>query len=240
MAPFHEDLIMDHADVVKEKVIDYKQFDNRILKSQVFYCQGENQCMIKAVIFDMGGVIIDVNPYFGQILQVFEPECEEEFWEKINVEAAPLCRGETTLMEFWRSVAEKCGKNVPDEVLETLWVIKGEPSLNKGIEDIIRSLKNKYKLAILSNTMREHEVERKGIFALFDEIILSYEVGLTKDDRTIFLLAADRLGVNPEECVFIDDIKQFVEVAQTVGMKALLFENAEKLRVDLRKWGITM
>jgi epoxide hydrolase-like predicted phosphatase len=194
--------------------------------------------MIKAVIFDMGGVIVDIAPFMEQVSHVFEPENEKEFWEKINVEATSLCKGEMTLVQFWRSVAQKCGKDIPDYVLRDLWVIDGEPSLQESIPDIIRSLKNQYKLGIISNTMKEHEVKRKGIFELFDVIVLSYEVGLTKEDEEIFLLAADRLGVHPAECVFIDDIMRFVEVAQSVGMKGILFEDTEQLKTDLRTWGI--
>ena len=101
-------------------------------------------------------------------------------------------------------------------------------------------MKQNYRLAIISNTMREHKVDKKGIFELFDVIILSYEVGLTKDDKAVFLLAVDKLGVTPQECVFIDDIRQFIEVAQSVGMKGILYENVEHLQSDLRKWGVTV
>ena len=198
----------------------------------------ENLTMIRAFIFDMGGVIVDIRPFLAQTVKVFEPECEEEFWESINVEAASLCRGEITLLEFWKSVAEKLEKDIPDDVLKDLWVIDEEPSLNEGIEDIIYSLKDRYSLAILSNTMKEHKFEKKGIFSLFDVVVLSCDVGLTKDDPDIFFLVAEELKVLPEECVFIDDIQEFVDVSRSVGMQGILFENLEQLKHDLKECGI--
>ena len=194
--------------------------------------------MIKAVLFDLGGVIIDIQPFAAQVLEVFQPEDTKEFWAYINVEAVPLCKGEVTLLQFWKTVAKTCGKDVPEYVLKDLWVIRGEPDINEGISEIVYSLKNRYKLAIISNTMKEHKFEKKGIFALFDVVILSCDVGLTKDGTDIFLMAAKKLQVNPEECLFIDDIPQFVEVAESVGMKGILFENAANLKCNLEKYGV--
>jgi epoxide hydrolase-like predicted phosphatase len=207
-------------------------------EAKIFYNYKENLTMIRAFIFDMGGVIVDIRPFLAQTIKVFQPECEEEFWENINVEAASLCRGEITLLEFWKSVAQKFKKDISDDILKDLWVMKGEPSLNEGIEDIIYSLKNRYKLAILSNTMREHKFEKKGIFSLFDVVVLSCDVGLTKDNPDVFLLVAEELKVLPEECVFIDDIQEFVDVSRSVGMQGILFENSEKLKYDLKECGI--
>lgn len=196
--------------------------------------------MIKAVIFDLGGVIVNIKPFVDEVLTVFQPVNKDEFWEEVNIEAVSLCKGEISLLQFWRNVAQKRGKNIPDSVLKELWAIDSEspPCLNEGIPEIITSLKRKHKLAIVSNTMREHKIDKKGIFELFDVIILSHEVGLTKDDKAVFLLVADKLGVTPQECVFIDDIHQFVEVAHSVGMKGIFFENAEQLQSDLRKCGV--
>ncbi len=198
--------------------------------------------MIRAVIFDLGGVIVDITPFVDEVLTVFQPVNEDEFWEEVNIEAVALCKGEMSLLQFWRNVAQKRGKDIPDSVLKDLWVIdsRSPPCLNEGIQEIITSLRQNYKLAILSNTMKEHKIDKKGIYGLFDVIILSYEVGLTKDDEAIFLLASDKLGIQPEECVFIDDIQQFVEVAQSVGMKGILYENVKQLKSDLRKWGVTV
>jgi putative hydrolase of the HAD superfamily len=198
--------------------------------------------MVKAVIFDLGGVLIDVSPLMDEVNHVFQPENEEQFWQSINVEAASLCKGEITLLQFWRMVAQKVGKDIPDRVLKDLWIKDYDPLtlINEDVKDIVDALRGKYQLAILSNTIKEHTYinKRSGIFTWFDVIILSHEVALTKNEKDIFFLAAEKLDVTPGECVFIDDIHHFVAIAQSVGMHALLFEDAEKLKTDLRKWGI--
>ncbi len=198
--------------------------------------------MVKAVIFDLGGVLINAAPLMAEIQHVFQPENEEQFWQSINVEAASLCKGEITLLQFWRMVAQKVGKDIPDSVLRELWIKNYDPLTltNEDVKDIVDSLRGKYKLGIISNTIEEHTHINKesGIFTWFDVVILSHEVALTKDEPDIFLLAAEKLGVKPEECIFVDDIHHFVEVAQSVGMHAILFEDAEKLKTDLRRWGI--
>lgn len=71
-------------------------------------------------------------------------------------------------------------------------------------------------------------------------VVLSHEVGFTKDQKEIFVLVTELLGVTPEECIFIDDIQHFVDVAESVGMQAILFKSAEQLRPDLQKLAVTV
>lgn len=198
--------------------------------------------MVKAIIFDIGDVIVNLKPISEKVLKVFQPEDEEKFWGTVNTEAIPLCKGEISLLHFWRTLAERMGKDIPDHVLEDLWAKNCDilVSFNEGMHEIINSLKKTYKLAILSNTIDEHAKinEKLGIYELFDVIILSHEVGLTKSEKEIFLLVAETLGVIPEECVFIDDVKKFIDVAHSVGMKTILFENAQQLKSDLQAFNV--
>lgn len=198
--------------------------------------------MIKAVIFDVGGVIIDIKPLLMKTLDVFQPSNADEFWKEVNDEAVPLCRGKMTLLEFWRRIAQKCHKDIPDDVLKELWIKDYNPLLflNQDVHEIIATLKGRYKLAIVSNTMREHgRIDSlSGIFDLFDVVLLSHEVGLTKDEEAIFFLVAEKLGVKPEECIFVDDFQKFVDIAASVGMKAILFEDANQLKRALNSFDV--
>ena len=69
--------------------------------------------------------------------------------------------------------------------------------------------------------------ERARFGELFDAVVISAEVGLRKPDPRIYLLAAERLGVPPEECVFVDDLLHNAEGARAVGMEALVHRSAE-------------
>jgi putative hydrolase of the HAD superfamily len=200
--------------------------------------------MIKAIIFDLGGVIVDIEPLISQVFEVFQPEDEEKFWEEINTESIPLCKGEISLLQFWKRIASKAGKDIPEYVLKDLWVKDYEAlgTINQGVQDIVYSLKKSYKLAILSNSIKENAKfgEKLGIYEIFDVVILSHEVGLTKEEGEIFLLVAERLGATPEECIFIDDVHAFVTGAKSVGMQAILFQNARQLKSDLEALDITI
>jgi putative hydrolase of the HAD superfamily len=64
------------------------------------------------------------------------------------------------------------------------------------------------------------------IRSLFDEVVISAEVGLHKPQPEIYLLAAERLGVAPEKCVFVDDLRENCAGAEAVGMTAVLHRDA--------------
>lgn len=198
--------------------------------------------MIKAIIFDLGGVILDIRLLVAHAQKIFRPKDKDKFWKEINIGIVPVSKGEITLLQFWRRLARKFGKKVSDKILKDLWIkdYKSTVSVNKEIEKIILSLRKDYRLAIISNTIAEHAKMCKKIldFGLFDAITLSYKIEMAKDGPEIFLLTAKRLGVKPEECIFIDDVQRFLEVAESVGMKTILFKNPEQLKSDLRKFGV--
>ena len=82
---------------------------------------------------------------------------------------------------------------------------------------------------ILSNSgPGAREAERRwGFEAITDDIVYSHEVGLRKPDPAIYPLAAQRLGVEPQEVVFLDDVQANVDAALAVGMAAVLHPSAD-------------
>lgn len=81
--------------------------------------------------------------------------------------------------------------------------------------------------ALLSNSWGFEYYPRQLLDELFDQVVISGEVGIRKPDRDVFLLAARRLGLPPEECVFVDDTEGNVDAARSVGMTGLVHERAE-------------
>jgi epoxide hydrolase-like predicted phosphatase len=69
---------------------------------------------------------------------------------------------------------------------------------------------------------------------LFDVVVISAEVGLHKPQPEIYRLAAERLGVEPQNCIFVDDLRENVEGAEAVGMTGVLHRDVEETiaRVD--------
>ena len=192
--------------------------------------------MIKAVIFDIGGVLVDQKLLVERFIRIFKPKDNKKFWDYLNMEAVPLCKGEMTEAKFWKVI---CNKYNVKYFPKNLWTPDFEKltKINHKVLNIAKSLKTKYKIGIISNTITSHvKVNRKRrLFDIFDAVILSCEVNLTKDKKEIFLLAAKRLKVEPEECIFIDDVNDFVETAESAGMKGILFKNSAQLNKELKR-----
>jgi HAD superfamily hydrolase (TIGR01509 family) len=202
--------------------------------------------MVKAIIFDIGGVILDMSLLTSQAITVFNPDNPKEFSRELSIETVRACRGEISLFEAFKNMAKKRSKNIPDKLLKELWIKDFEKSIpiNEATKQIILSLKKSYKLGIISNIVDEHakvilnSESYRELFKLFDFIIFSNEVKKTKDRKDIFLLASKKAGVSPEECVFTDDIPEFVEVSKSIGMKGIVFKTAEQFKKDLKKLGV--
>lgn len=82
--------------------------------------------------------------------------------------------------------------------------------------------------ALLSNSWGSEGYPRDRFPGLFDAVVISGEVGFRKPDPAIYALAADRLGLRPQACVFIDDVETNVRAAEAAGMHGLLHRRAEE------------
>jgi len=109
--------------------------------------------------------------------------------------------------------------------------------------ELVRRLRPRYKLSVLSNAdmSLRGRLERDGIHALFDDVVVSAEVGMAKPDPAIFRLAVDRLGLAPDECVFVDDWDANVEAARAVGMRGVIHrvDKGDDLSKQFLALGIT-
>jgi putative hydrolase of the HAD superfamily len=194
---------------------------------------------VRAVIFDIGGVL-EITPDLGVGARWerkfgFEPgqmdELLNEVWEA----------GATGLLTEAQVYAQvKALLPVPpeevDAMMAELWVqYLGEA--NHEMMAFARSLRPGYKVALLSNSFvgaREREQARYGLEDLCDLIVYSHEVGLSKPDPRIFQLTCERLGVAPEETVFVDDHEHHVLAARRLGMHAVLFKGAQQAIAGVR------
>lgn len=109
---------------------------------------------------------------------------------------------------------------------------------NSELLEYIKALRKQYKTALLSNIGRgslEKRFTNKELDQLFDVVVASGEVGVAKPEARIYELTAERLDVRTDECIFIDDRVEYVEGAQAVGMRAVLFTSNQELFATLRK-----
>jgi putative hydrolase of the HAD superfamily len=88
---------------------------------------------------------------------------------------------------------------------------------------------------LVSNSMGARRYDRDTFPELFDGVVISGDVGMHKPQPEIFLLGAERAGVEPGECVFVDDLRENCEGAEAVGMTSILHRGAERTLPELEQ-----
>jgi len=88
---------------------------------------------------------------------------------------------------------------------------------------------------LVSNSMGAGRYDRATFPELFDGVVISGDVGMHKPQPEIFLLGAERAGVAPEECVFVDDLRENCDGAEAVGMTAVLHRGADTTVPELER-----
>jgi epoxide hydrolase-like predicted phosphatase len=88
---------------------------------------------------------------------------------------------------------------------------------------------------LISNSMGGASYDRSVFSELFDGVVISGEVGIHKPQPEIFLLGAERAGVAPDQCVFVDDLRENCEGAEAVGMTAVLHRGADTTLPELER-----
>jgi putative hydrolase of the HAD superfamily len=193
---------------------------------------------IKVIIFDLGKVIVDFD--HGTICNRLASYCSftpEQiyslaFTSKLE---AYFDEGKITPQEFYKKTKLYLNIDIPREVFKKIW--NEIFTLKSGIVPIISNLKPHYKLLCLSNTNPWHFNycrEQFPVLKLFDAFILSYKVGERKPHTRIFREAIKRAGALPHECLYIDDIEEYVKKAQELGMHAIHFVSIPQLKKDLK------
>lgn len=186
--------------------------------------------MIKAIIFDCFGVLTTEG--FGVFRnKYFENSPENR--SRANKLMDELNGGKVSYDDFLTGLAA-LSKTSKETVME--YLTENKP--NEPLFDYIRQqLKPLYKIGMLSNAGENwlEELFSKEDVELFDDIVLSYEHGLIKPEAGIYLLAAKRLKVEPQECLFIDDNVGHCEGARKVGMQTIHYQDFSQLKKDLER-----
>jgi putative hydrolase of the HAD superfamily len=112
-------------------------------------------------------------------------------------------------------------------------------------EEMLRALRRAraagIRTGLISNSMGAGRYDRAAFPELFDGVVISGEVGMHKPQAEIFLLGAERAGVEARNCVFVDDLRQNCEGAEAVGMTAILHRGAASTVPELeRLFGVAL
>ena len=196
---------------------------------------------MKGLLVDFGGVLTT------NVFASFRAFCEEEGLDPEAIKRLfrehPLAlesvrdleRGELTEEQF----AERFG-----ELLELTPERRGGlvdrmfghiEQDEQMVEALRRARAQGVRTGLISNSMGAGRYDRSTFPELFDGVVISGDEGMHKPDPAIYELGAERVGLAPDDCVFVDDLRENCEGAEAVGMTAVLHRGAENTLPELEK-----
>jgi len=200
---------------------------------------------IKAIVFDLGGVLIQV--YQEERFRGLEArwglspgQVAEVLWRSPEHRLAEV--GAITDAEYWRRIAPRLGLHTPEAVRAFQQDVFGPVEVTASMVELVRRLHGPYRTGLLSNATDTVTpafiAERYGLGELFDVEIVSALVGLAKPDPAIYRLALERLGTAPEATIFVDDYPPNVAAAAALGIQAIHFTAYGALIAELEERGV--
>lgn len=196
---------------------------------------------IKAVIFDVGGVLDK-----GGWKKHYLPMCKElkidssEFSDSQKKHIKKARVGKISTRRYIILIAKDIKIN--SRALLKSWIKWKRKSLvkNKELERIIMKLKKSYIVGALTNVIALHHKLRieKGFYSLFDFRLCSHEQKLCKPQLKFYKLILKKINFKPQEVIFVDDYAPNLLPAKKLRMKTILFKNNSQLVKDLRKLSV--
>lgn len=200
--------------------------------------------MIKAIFFDVGGVLISGTPglarkRLARLLHisggVLPYGVYKADWDR-------LMEGKVSEVEFCLRVCKKLQACCPPRKVLSPIFRRQVQKANRAVVRIARQLQNHgYIVGVISNTSRSHIQDYRRLLngtMRFQPAILSHQVGVKKPKLRIFKLARQKSGVRFSEIIFFDDQESNVIAAKKLGIKAFVYRNPAQLVRQLRRFGV--
>ena len=223
--------------------ISFRLNDVRIRRLDGMICSAETNwvmMMVKGILFDFGGVLVRT--------ATWEPRRRWE--EKYHLQPGQLdalvfdteaavdaALGLRPAADVWGSVARELSLS-PGELAQLQEDFFSADFLDQELIAFIQEIRPPIRVGILSNAfLNAREIFRNKycLDSLFDTMVISAEVNLAKPDIRIYLLAAQRLDLQPDEIVFVDDVKKNLEGARLAGLQAIHFRSTAEVIAALKR-----
>ncbi|MDP3883121.1 MAG: HAD-IA family hydrolase [Candidatus Staskawiczbacteria bacterium] len=188
--------------------------------------------MIKAVIFDLNGVIVKSSALSARFQEKFGVS-EDKFYPALKEIMAKIRKpyaGDSFV--YFEPYFKNWGVNLTKEEFFDFW-FSAEKEVPEMIE-LVKEIKQKgIKLFVLSNNFMErasYYEENFYSFKIFDKIYYSWQTGFVKPDLKAYKHLLSENNLKLDECVYFDDSRENIEAAKSLGIKAFLFENIDSIR----------
>lgn len=198
----------------------------------------------KAIIFDLGGVVINVTmdkifDYWAKetgynanyIKQIFE---SEDIFHRFE-------RGEISPTDYKENISCNLGLEIKEDKFYNVWNDVFH-DLDPRIEDLLDNLKSKLRLVVLTNTNEIHGNKWKNkyqsILKYFEKIFCSYEIHSRKPEKKAYKIVINYLNMEPNFILFLDDKIKNIKVASFLGLKGILVKSTEQMINSLNKLGL--
>ena len=189
---------------------------------------------MKGLLVDFGGVLTT------NVFESFRGFCEDEGLDPETIKG--LFRGDPRAIEYVRglergelteeSFAEKFGELLELEPERRAGLVERMFGHIRPDEEMLGALRRAraqgVRTGLISNSMGAGRYDRSTFPELFDGVVISGDEGMHKPQPEIYRLGCERVGLEPGECVFVDDLRENCEGAEAVGMTAVLHRGAER------------
>jgi putative hydrolase of the HAD superfamily len=194
---------------------------------------------VRGLLVDYGGVLTT------NVFDSFRDFCEGQGLDREAVKrlfreeprtlvlVRGLETGELTREDFERGFGELLGIEEREGLVDRMFAgVRPDEAMQAVLR---RARAAGIRTGLISNSMGDTVYDRSTFAELFDGVVISGEVGLHKPQPEIFLLGAERAGVEPAECVFVDDLRENCAGAEAVGMTAILHRGADRTVPELER-----
>jgi putative hydrolase of the HAD superfamily len=191
----------------------------------------------EAAFFDFGGVL--TNPVWDSFAafcrgEGLDPDAVKQLFRE-DPEATALLRrletGSITEQEFESAFGEKLGLRDHQRLIDSMFAgMKPDEQMLSAVRELRRG---GIHTGLISNSWSVDHYDRGLLAELFEEAVISAEVGMHKPQPEIYLLATERLGVEPGASLFVDDLRENCEGAEAVGMTAIRHRTTAETRARL-------
>jgi len=191
-----------------------------------------NTSAIRNIIFDLGGVLLNINPLLSllELEKISDTDIEtlktklatERIFEKFDT-------GSISAEQFRSTLCRILNRNVNDPEIDRIWNVLLLDFPKHRIK-MLQQINKQYRVFLLSNTNVIHfpkitadfsAVHGISLTSLFERLFLSYEIGMHKPDAGIYTHVLENAGLKPEETAFFDDSLANIRAAELLGIKAI-------------------